>query len=66
MPDETFDAEAYAKQAAALIGLPLDPAHLPGVTRNLTLAAQMAATVFSLPLTPADEQAPVFNPGGRG
>jgi hypothetical protein len=58
-----FDAEAYAKAAAALIGLPLDPAHLPGVVMNLQVAARMAALVESMPLGPADEPAPVFVAG---
>jgi len=57
-----FDAEAHARVAAAAIGLPIDPAHLPGVVMNLRLAARMAAVVESLPLTPADEQAPVYRP----
>jgi hypothetical protein len=58
-----FDAEAYAKAAAAALGLPLDPAHLPGIVMNLRLAARMAALVESLPLTPVDEAAPVFVAG---
>ena len=60
-----FDPEALARQAAAAIGLPLHPAHLPGVTMNLGLAARMAALVEAVPLTPADEAAPVFDPGRR-
>lgn len=58
-----FDAEAHAKAVAAAIGLPLDPRHLPGVVMNLTLAARMAALVERMPLTPADEMAPVFVAG---
>ena len=61
-----FDAEAYARQAAALLGLPLDPRHLPGVAANLRLAARMAAVVEAMPLTPADEPAPVFVAGRGG
>lgn len=55
-----FDAEAYAKQAAALVKLPLAPAHLPGVVANLQVAAQMAALVEGWKLGTADEPAPVF------
>jgi hypothetical protein len=55
-----FDAEAYAREAAALLGLELHPGHLPGVAANLRLAARMAAAVEGLPLSPADEPAPVF------
>ena len=55
-----FDAETYARQAAALLGLTIDPAHLPGIVANLAVAARMAAIVSTLPLTPADEPAPIF------
>jgi hypothetical protein len=58
-----FDAEAYAKAAATAVSLPLDARHLPGVVFNLTLAARMAAMVEAMPLTPADEAAPVFVAG---
>jgi hypothetical protein len=58
-----FDAEAYARAAAAALGLPLDGRHLPGVAANLRLAARMAAAVEELPLAPADEPAPVFVAG---
>jgi hypothetical protein len=54
------DLETYARQAAALIGLPLDARHLPGVVQNLRVAARAAAVVQSVPLTPTDEPAPVF------
>lgn len=57
-----FDPEAYARQAAAAVGLPLHDRHLPGVTMNLALAARMARLVAEMPLTPADEAAPVFTP----
>jgi hypothetical protein len=55
--------EAYARAAAAVIGLPLDARHLPGVVQNLRIAARMAAVVEAVPLGPADEAAPVFSPG---
>ena len=35
MAEQAFDAEAYVDAAAALIRLPLDPAHRPGVVLNL-------------------------------
>ncbi len=60
---EAFDAAAYAKSVAMLIGLPLDAAYLPGVVANLQLAARMAATVGTVELAPADEPAPVFVAG---
>jgi hypothetical protein len=58
-----FDAEVYAKGAAAALGLPLEARHLPGIVANLKLAARMAAVVEGAPLTPADEAAPVFVAG---
>lgn len=58
-----FDAETYAKAAAGAVGLPLDPRHLPGVAANIRLAARMAAIVEGMPLSPADEAAPVFVAG---
>ena len=63
MPE--FDAEAYARQAAAAIGLPLNPAHLPGITMNLALAQRMAQLMDRVPLTPSDEAAPIFVPAKR-
>jgi hypothetical protein len=54
------DLEPYARQAAALIGLPIDARHLPGVVQNLRVAARAAAVLQSVPLTPTDEPAPVF------
>jgi hypothetical protein len=62
-PAAAFDAEAHARVVAATIGLPLDPAHLPGIVMNLRLAARMAAVVEGMTLTPADEAAPVFVAG---
>lgn len=58
-----FDAETYAKAAAAACGLPLDPRHLQGVAFNLRLAARMAAIVETMPITRADEAAPVYVAG---
>jgi len=58
-----FDAEAYAKQAAAAVGLPINPRHLPGIAMNLKIAARMAAIVEAMPIGPADEAAPVFVAG---
>ncbi len=62
MSDRTFDAEAYVDAAAMLIGLPLDPAHRPGVVLNLERIAQMAALVMEFALPDETEPAPVFKP----
>jgi hypothetical protein len=61
MPD--FDAAIYAREAARLVGLPIDPAHLPGVVMNLELAARMASLVEGMPIAPSQEAAPVFVAG---
>lgn len=63
MPE--FDPAAYARAAAAAVGLPLKDEHLPGVAMNLGLAARMAAVVEGMKLGPEDEAAPVFV-AGRG
>ena len=62
MADQAFDAEAYVDAAAALIGLPLDPAHRPGVVLNLERIAAMAALVMEFPLPEETEPAPVYTP----
>jgi hypothetical protein len=54
------DCEAHALAVAAAIGLPIAPAHLPGVAANLLLAARMADVVRAVALPPATEPAPVF------
>jgi len=61
MPDPT-DIEAYVDATAQLIGLPLDPAHRPGVVLNLGRIAQMAALVMEFPLPEETEPAPVYEP----
>ena len=62
MTEEPFDAEAYVDAAAKLIGLPIDPAHRPGVVLNLERIAQMAALVMAFDLPEETEPAPVYVP----
>jgi len=62
MADEPFDAEAYVDVAAKLIGLPVDPAHRPGVVLNLERIAQMAALVMEFDLPEETEPAAVYTP----
>jgi 1-carboxybiuret hydrolase subunit AtzG-like len=57
-----FDVAACVDAAAALIELPLDPAHRPGVILNLQRIAEMAALVMAFPLPDDVEPAPVFLP----
>jgi Protein of unknown function (DUF4089) len=62
LADRPFDAESYVDIAAALIGLPLDPAHRPGVILNVQRIAEMAELVMAFPLPEETEPAPVFRP----
>ena len=62
----TFDAEAWVDQQSALLGLPIAPAHRPGVVRYLQLVAGMAPRVMDFPLTPADESGMTFVPVAPG
>jgi hypothetical protein len=62
MSERSFDANAYVDAAAALIGLPLDPEHRPGVVLNLERIAAMAAMLMAFPLADDIEPAPVFEP----
>lgn len=54
--------DAYADQAAAALGLPLDPAHRAGVMQNLQRSATIAAPLLAFALPPGTEPAPVFAP----
>jgi 1-carboxybiuret hydrolase subunit AtzG-like len=62
MADQSFNTETYVDTAAALIGLPIAPAHRPGVVVNFERLAQMAAVVMEFPLPDGVEPAPVFRP----
>lgn len=59
-----MDADRYLDPAADAIGLPVAPAHRPGVVRYLQLAASMAALVTDFSLGRDDEAANVFLPVG--
>jgi hypothetical protein len=62
LADHPFDIETYVDAAAALIELPLDPAHRPGVILNMQRIAEMAALVMSFPLPEDAQPAPIFRP----
>ncbi len=62
MADRPSDIEIYVDAAAVLIGLPLDPAHRPGVILNMQRIAEMAVLVMTCPLPDETEPAPVFMP----
>lgn len=62
MTHKDFDAAAYVENAAALIGIDIDPAYKPGVIANLQAAAAVASAFLSFPLADEDEAGPVFRP----
>ncbi|MET0364126.1 MAG: DUF4089 domain-containing protein [Sphingobium sp.] len=47
---------------ARMAGLDIDPAHLPGVTRNLAILLDQAALLFDPPIDVLVEPAPVYRP----
>lgn len=57
---EAFDPEAYARTAAPLLGLSLDPAWLEPIAKNLAVLAAAAELVAGFPLADEAEAAPVF------
>ena len=65
MSTPPFDPEAHARATAAAIGLPLAPHQMSGIVAGLRVAAAAAALIERVPLSPAEEPAPVFNPGAR-
>jgi hypothetical protein len=53
--------EAYVRRAAALMGIELTQAQIPGVIANFQRTAQIAASVNDFVLDPvADERGPVW------
>lgn len=62
MPLTAEQIAAAVDAQAAVLGLPLAPAHRPGVLQYYALAASMAELVEGLPLGITDEPAPVFTP----
>ena len=57
-----FDADSFATQAAAALGLPISVEHRPGVVHNLERIASIARLVTEFPLPENTEIAPVFRP----
>jgi hypothetical protein len=56
------DLDAYVDEAAKLCGLPIAPAHRPGVVQYLGVVSQAAALVMEFALPEDSEPAPVFRP----
>jgi hypothetical protein len=54
--------EEDVAQLANMAGLDLDPAHLPGVMRNLEILEGQTALLFQEPLDPLVEPMAVYRP----
>jgi gamma-glutamylcyclotransferase (GGCT)/AIG2-like uncharacterized protein YtfP len=62
MSEKRVDAAEFVEQMAAVIGLPLQPDHQPGVVDNVTRIIALAQLVAEFPLPEEIEIAPVFQP----
>ncbi|MBE7198467.1 DUF4089 domain-containing protein [Methylobacterium sp. A49B] len=61
MPEtSSFDPEAYAAAASALLALELDPAWVPTIAANLRVLAAAAELVSGFPLPDELDAAPRF------
>ncbi len=56
------DVADYVDRASALLEIPLDAAHRPGVIENMKRMASLAQLVMAEPFASTDEAAPVFEP----
>ena len=65
MPDSTFDAAKHVDHMAAVLGLAIDPEHMPGVVANMARTAEIAELVTGFPLSDDAELAPTFRPGEK-
>jgi Protein of unknown function (DUF4089) len=62
MADGTDPMATLASAIARSIGMPIDPAFMPGVSRNLSLLYEHAAKVQAADLPAASHQAPIYRP----
>ncbi len=62
MTASPIDPAAFVAQAAALIALPLQPDHYPGVVENFERIAAVAQLVTEFPLPDTVAIAPDFEP----
>ncbi|WP_043363322.1 AtzG-like protein [Belnapia sp. F-4-1] len=60
-PDR-FDPAAHVAAAAPAVGLALDAARQARVAAAFALVVRIAAPALAVPLTEADEPAPVYRP----
>ena len=63
MKDQERDPmEVLASAVARAIGLPIDPAYLPGVGQNLSLLYQAAAKMQDAEVPPEFYPLPIYRP----
>lgn len=62
MSETRLDLELWVEQMAALVALPLQPDHFPGVVANFERIQAIANLVMELPLPDDVEAAPMFEP----
>lgn len=62
MPETDGLSEDIVMALAVAAGMPIAPAHLPGVTLNLDRLLVQARLIMAVPLGIADEPAPIFAP----
>lgn len=65
MSDSTFDAATHVEHMAAVLGLAIDPAYMPGIVANMARTAEIAQLVTGFPLPDEAELAPTFRPGEK-
>ena len=62
MSDKILTLEETVEQVAALLDLPIAPAHKPGTIENFARLAEIAQLVMEFPLPAEVEAAPIFHP----
>jgi hypothetical protein len=62
MTEPSLDSAMLVDQMAALVGLPLQPDHRPGVIENFARITAISQLVTEFPLPETIEIAPIFAP----
>jgi hypothetical protein len=62
MPETSTDLTLFVEQMAAIVNLPLQPEHQPGVIENVARIQTLAQLVMEFPLPEDIEPTPIFHP----
>lgn len=62
MTESSLDTSVFVYQMAAIVALPLQPEHRPGVVDNFARIVAIAQLVNEFPLPDDSEIAPIFEP----